>query len=161
LTILFSFDRCFGNVTELRGKIEKEKYDSSMRLEKIFKENLSDNFTYTIVPRGLIITIDNSLLFEPKSAVLLDSAEKILSELGNTIKNLNKNCVIEGNTLIFDDSMQNMLLTIERSQNIAEFLTKNCGIDSLSIRSLGFGNINPPENNIKIFERIDIVILNY
>lgn len=147
------------------------QYITTNEILKIFQKQLpADNRTiiYSKVPRGLVLSIDKSIFFEQDSVVLKDESNVILDKIGKILKETGKPCVIEGNTRLnktsntFHSSWE---ISTVQAQELAKYLIKNFNIPPVQIRSIGFGEIMPFEDNVsfegKLEERIDFVILNY
>ena len=151
------------------GYIEKrDDYDTST-LMNFIKNNLPSDMKiiYTIVPRGLVISVPSVEIFDEKSFEIKDGAKAFLIRIGNLIKHIKKPCVIEGNVLTQqeNDELSNLELSIIRAETLVEFLLKNSGIPTNKIQSIGFGEMSPFDDNVSYKEhlnrRIDFVILNY
>lgn len=141
------------------------------KLESLFKAfiPLKNGIIYTKVPRGLIISIDETLFFNPSEARIKESSLYILDIIAETLKNLPNYCVIEDHTLDNDLSesefKENWELSMMRSSNIAEYLIECKKISPDKLFALGFGEYMPFKDNVSddrgIDKRIDFVILEY
>ena len=163
LTFLFNVPKTFA-MQKASAEIIKTR-----SIEDFVKENLpnSENVIYTIVPRGLIISVATDFLFLEGSEEIHEEAYNFLYQIGSIIKYINKPCVVEGNaiTQTDDNALSNMELSIIRADEIVEFLIKRNNIDPLLLRSIGFGAILPFKDNVSykghMDKRIDFVIFNY
>ena len=148
---------------------QKIEITRTKAVEDYVKSNLEvqDGITYTIVPRGLVISIATGVLFDEQKIDIKADSEKLLFKIGEIIKTIDKPCVVEGNALTQNecDEINNIELSIMRADNIVEFIIKNNHVLPEKIRAIGFGNMLPFNDNVsytgKLNKRIDFVILNY
>ena len=166
LTLLFSYLSC-ENTLPYSGHISTTENQSitSENIKDIFSKIFPTGLLYTKVPRGLIVSVDSSILFTNNNSEIRPEAENFLYNLGEIIKTLDKECVIEGNSQIGSNSKDNLELSIIRAENIAKFLIKHNKINPQKIRAIGFGDMMPFSDNVSykgsLDRRIDFVILNY
>lgn len=164
-----------GNATELypqnlkiKASLSDYNYKSNAEIEKLFRENLSsfDNIVYTIIPMGVVVSINGYMFYDEGKDKLKENAFGILDIMARLIKNLDKPCLIESNTTAtsFENSdyMSNWELSIVRANDIVSYLISK-EIPPKKIRANGFGEMIPfyNENNNPMQERIDFVIFNY
>ena len=166
-SLTFLFNVCFAVETQVRkGSAEVTKTSS---IEDFVKENLpdSENVVYTIVPRGLIISVATDFLFGYAGTEIHERAYNFLYQIGSIVKYLNKPCVVEGNALTQsdEDTLSNIELSVIRADEIVEFLIKHNNINPVLLRAIGFGSMLPFKDNVSykghMDKRIDFVILNY
>lgn len=140
-------------------------------LENIFKTYLpvKEGVIYTRVPRGLIVSIDESYFFSEREARIKESSLCILDTISMILKEINKYCVIENHTEEndFTDSIfsNNWEISIMRSENIAQYLTLCCQLPVEKTFALGYGDIMPFKDNVApqngMNNRVDFVIIEY
>lgn len=140
-------------------------------LEELFKSNLPKacDTTYTKVPRGLIISIDESCFFNEGEARIKESSLYILNKIVYLLKNLSNYCVVEDHTQNNDfsksDYKEDWELSMTRSANIVEYMIKYGHIEPTRIFALGFGEYMPFRDNVapqkNMENRIDFVIIQY
>jgi flagellar motor protein MotB len=148
--------------------IEKSEKLSNTTIIEIFKKDIKNpKIIYTIIPQGVVISIESSLLFY-NNENLSENSKFILDELGKIIYDLDLECLIEGNVknLSYDKNKYNS--NIEYSMILAEkilnYLLKYSRINPNNIKAIGFGEFSPfftAQNNHKMDNRIDFVLLNY
>ncbi len=137
------------------------------RLKTIFQNSLPDSgIIYTIVPRGLIISIDENLFFNKDEVKIKESSLYILDIISCLLNQLSNYCVIENHTEERgQDNTRNWEISIARASNIAEYMIKYRKLPTEKVFSLGFGEIMPFKDNVAprngINNRIDFVILEY
>jgi len=143
-------------------------YGPTAEIEKLFRQSFDNtpNIRYTIVPRGLVVSIESTIFFEYGQDEILESSKPILTEIAQILKSLNNDCIIEGNTGI--DTFQtsgyksNWELSMARADKIADYLIKIENVTPDRIKSIGFGELKPmPSNTGIINDRIDFIIINY
>ena len=135
-------------------------------IEKHFQSTMPkiSNIIYTKVPRGLIISVDESYFFDHNEVRIKESSLPILDSISATFKELQNLCVIENHT---EDKgvAENWELSVQRASNIAEYLVKCGNLPNQRIFPLGFGEIMPFNGNVapkgKMNNRIDFVIIEY
>lgn len=158
-------------VFELRGytqNIGSVRLTTTKSIENLAKhEIISEDVIFTVVPRGLVISVATDDIFHYGGIMIKDSAHELLKNIADVIKKADKPCVIEGNALTQNDmdEISNIELSLMRADAIAEFFIKYCGISPNSLRAIGFGNMMPFDDNVSykghLNKRIDFVILNY
>jgi len=125
--------------------------------------------TFTQVPRGIILSVDQSELFENQSCTITENGTLLLKEIAKLLENFNNNCTIEAHTeeniLLNEAVNEDWELSIIRANAIAEYFKNNTNIETSRIFPIGFGHIMPFKDNVapKDFSnnRIDFVIFDY
>ncbi len=136
-------------------------------LEKMFKMKMPNGIIYTKVPRGLIISIDESLFFNNCETDLNGNSLYILDDFAEIFKNLPNYCVIEDHVQKdICTGLENWELSMIRAANIAEYLVKCKNIPTEKIFDIGFGETMPFKDNVDPIQkglnnRIDLVIIDY
>ena len=140
---------------------------SAEQIEKSFRKLLPKEATYTKVPRGLIISIDENILFNECSPYIKESSLKILDNIATILKSLTNYCVIENHIeQSCKNEIENWELSMIRSANIADYLLKYNQIPHEQLFDIGYGEYMPFNENlnnetIELGNRVDFVILNY
>ena len=142
-------------------------YIQSEKLEHIFKTKLPDNVVYTVVPRGLIISINENMIFNEFDIEPSKNSYGLLDTIADLLKIIPNDVVIENHTdfSLSDEQISNWELSNIRSANLCNyFLKKN--ISKERIFDIGFGDSMPFKKNvspidIKLDNRVDFVIINY
>lgn len=147
-------------------------FDSQISLiEGDFQKTLPQKKTivYTKVPRGLVLSIDESEFFEKGSTVIKPEGKLLLNCISDVLKNVDNQCVVESHT---DEpiSHENIMkydweLTIMRANAIVDYVVMQTKFPYDRIFPQGFGEIMPFNDNVarKDFSdrRIDFVIFDY
>ena len=121
---------------------------------------------YTKVPRGIILSVAQSELFDEKGLFLTHSGETVLDEIAKLLKTFNNNCTIEAHS---DDNTANSHAAWEysiiRANTVADYLVRKAGVEASRLFPIGFGNIMPFRDNVSTYDfydsRIDFVIFDY
>lgn len=153
---------------KIHASLSEYNYNSSVEIEKLFKENLNcfDNITYSIIPMGVVVSVDSFMFYDEGKDELNQNACCILDIIAKLIKIIDKPCVVESNTdssaFLNSIYLTNWELSLVRANNIVSYLISR-EISPDKIRANGFGEIFPHFNEGKnsMQERVDFVIFNY
>lgn len=150
---------------------ERYPLDRTKYIEQLLQDNLAPltRYTCTLVPRGFVISIAESDFFENNSACITPRGKIILNVLGEILKEVNRECTIEGHSeeVLSQNSIykSDWELSIVRAETILRYLIENSEIPTEKIHSIGFGEILPYESKVtkKQFtdNRINFVIFDY
>lgn len=142
----------------------------SKELEKLFKENISQSKLVKLLhgDKGIIIRVNNTLLFSEGSSVIKPQAEKSLSEIVKVLTKIDNPVIIEGHT----DSTpiknakypSNWELSTARSTNIISYMINKGKISPKRLCAVGYGEYMPVADNTSISgrmlnRRVDIIVL--
>ena len=127
---------------------------------------LKNTITYTQVPRGLIVSIDESEFFEPQSIILKSDGKFLLDTIAVILEKFDNPCVVESHT---DEPVSGMgalkhdwELTIMRANAIVDYLVIKNKLPYRRVFPLGYGEIMPFNDNVAARNfsdrRIDFVI---
>lgn len=136
------------------------------RIESLFKSAMPKRcgITYTRVPRGLVISIDEKCFFNKGEVMIKESSLDILDMISEVLFELPNFCVIENHTEEKEFN-ENWELSIARASNLAEYLVKYKKLPVERVFALGFGEIMPFRDNVApkngMDNRIDFVIIEY
>lgn len=139
-------------------------------LEKLFSDNVSQTKAIKLIKedRGLVVRINDTMLFDEGSANIKPEAEKTLEQITKVLTKIDNPVIIEGHT----DSMpikntkypSNWELSTARATNIIPFVMKNNKISPKRLCAVGYGEYIPIADNTSISgrmlnRRVDIIIL--
>lgn len=119
--------------------------------------------------RGLVITIQEKLAFQPASADLTPRARLQLAILAKLLNQVNNYVRVEGHTDNVPVSgpryTSNWQLSAARAANIAEFLVREGGVTPQRISAIGYGEYRPIASNASEAgrarnRRVEIILLN-
>lgn len=143
-----------------------------IQIENSFKNILKEypeTTAYTRVPRGLIISIRESELFNNGDYKIKQSGYKILDSIASVLEQFENRCVIESHSdepiSETSDYREDWEITIMRANEITDYLTKCRKIKRDRVFPLGFGEIMPFKENVSRTgfndSRIDFVVIDY
>lgn len=98
--------------------------------------------------RGMVITLDGSVLFTTGKATLLPLARTKLSQVATVLKQQedNKRITVEGHTDSVGSDQNNQRLSQDRAESVREYLVSQ-GIDAKKISAVGKGESQPITEN--------------
>ena len=148
-----------------------EQVEQLEELKALFSENISKNknITYLKEKRGLVIRLNNSVLFDEGSAIIKSEALKTIDEIIDTISKIDNNVLVEGHTDSTPISNakypSNWELSTARATNIIAYMLKSKKIEPKRLSAVGYGEYMPVADNTSIGgrllnRRVDIIILN-
>ena len=147
-----------------------EQFEQLEELKTLFSESISQNknITYLKEGRGLVIRLNNSVLFDEGSAIIKSEALKTIDEIIDTISKIDNNILVEGHTDSTPMSNakypSNWELSTARATNIIAYMLKSKKIDPKRLSAVGYGEYMPVADNTSIGgrllnRRVDIIIL--
>lgn len=148
-----------------RDKMEALKAELDAKLKK---ENLTSSVKTSIDERGLVISLNNAIFFDPGSAELKKETEKTLLEIADTISVMNNYIRVEGHTdnVPMNSTVyrSNWDLSAARAANMVRLLTENTSIPPERLIAVGYGEYRPVADNSTEEgrtknRRIDIIVL--
>lgn len=121
-------------------------YNDIMKM--IQERGLTGKISVSVSPRGVVITLNNAVLFESGSADINSSSTELIVSIGNMLRGVTyAQLVVQGftdsdpiHTAQFKDNRD---LSSERANNVARILQYQCGIAPDKISSLGYGEYQP------------------
>jgi chemotaxis protein MotB len=125
--------------------------------------------TANLEERGLVITIQDKLAFEPASAALTPRARAQLTVLAKILNSVNNYVRVEGFTdngaISTAQFHSNWQLSAARASNIAEFLQREGGVQPQRLSAIGYGEFRPIASNKTPAgqarnRRVEIILLN-
>ena len=159
------------SIDDLKVELEKgTKYeDLAAKLNKIIEQNsLTDEIKIREEDRGIVLELDESILFDPGKAHIKESSIPILDTIAKIIQETNNEIVAEGNTdnvpVNNTEYKSNWQLSADRALNIVDYLIEKKNIDPNRISIKGYGEFNPiaPNDNAENRSknrRVDILVV--
>jgi len=163
------------NVTKHQAKIISEsnamaEVEQLEELKVLFSEKVAqnENIKYLKDGRGLVIRLNNSILFDVGSAIIKDDALKTIDDIIETISKVDNNVVVEGHTdstpIHNDKFPSNWELSTARATNIIAYMIKSGKISPKRLSAVGYGEYMPIADNTSndgrlLNRRVDIIIL--
>jgi chemotaxis protein MotB len=147
--------------------LEELKHDVDQYLEE---NPLNDIISANQTERGVVLVLEEQLLFETSRAEILDSAKPFLTKVGTLLKNIPNFVKVEGHT----DNRQistyrypsNWELSGARASSVIRYLLSNTDqLDPKRFTAVAYGETRPvvpndSEENWSKNRRVEIVILN-
>ena len=138
------------------------------QLEKYFQmKGIAGQVSVQMEERGLVISLQDTVLFNSGSAALTPAAENIIAEVGKTIQSLPNFVLVEGNTdnlpINTAEFPSNWELSSARATNVVQELIL-CGVAPERLSATGYGEYRPQAPNDsdehrQMNRRVDIVLL--
>jgi chemotaxis protein MotB len=123
------------------------------KLMKLIRDNgLQNRVTIKADNRGVVISLNDNVLFASGSAELNTEAKSLVIDIGHIIKRVSySQMLIEGNTdtdpmhtALYKDNLD---LSSARANNVSRIFQYDCGIDPSTMSSLGNGEYKPVAPN--------------
>lgn len=114
---------------------------------KMEQENLEESVKISTDDVGIIMRVDNGLLFQPGTATLIQGAEKPLAQVIDILKEHNYHLVVRGHT--DNQPTQNNLypsnweLSSARAASALRYLIDQGGIKSSRLKAVGYADSQP------------------
>ena len=156
---------------EVQQNLKVEVIESvDEKLEKILEENVKENPDISVIkePKGVVLRINNNIIFDNGSAEIKAEAKETLDEIINTLSKIDNPVIIEGHT----DSVpiktskypSNWELSTARATNMINYILKTGKIPPKRLSAVGYGEYMPIGDNTSISgrmlnRRVDIIIL--
>lgn len=149
-------------------KIQTDKGSSD--IERLINENLTQSNSVKLIKsdRGLIIRVNNKVIFDAGSASIKPDAEATLDGIVKVLTKIDNPVIIEGHT----DSIpiknikypSNWELSTARATNIISYIIKKGVISPKRLSAVGYGEYMPISNNSTVSgrmlnRRVDIIVL--
>lgn len=122
------------------------------QLDTYLQQNNMDSATSVdISERGLVVTLNNSLFFDPgKADIRLDSEDKLV-QIGKILNQMDNYIRVEGHTdnVPISNAMfhSNWQLSSVRAANVVEVLINKAGMTPQKLSTIGYGEYRPIADN--------------
>jgi chemotaxis protein MotB len=152
------------------------KYNSNVNLSKedllkFFEESFIDKEKIMLVEdeRGIVIRVNNTILFDAGSAKIKNEAKKTLEEILQVLTKIDNPVIIEGHTdatpIKSSQYPSNWELSTARATNIISYMLNTKKISPSRLSALGYGEYSPIADNTSLDgrnrnRRVDIIVLN-
>ncbi len=155
---------------ELLGQQEVNNLeDVQAQLEELFQqENMDTSISSRIDERGLVISLDNAILFDSGSAQIKHENEDTLLKIASTVSELDNYIRIEGhtdnrpiNTAVYPSNWE---LSAARATSVVKLFRDSGGISPEKMVAVGYAEFKPVADNATAEgraknRRIDIIVL--
>lgn len=137
-------------------------------VEMLKNEGMSDAVITSIDSRGLVISLNNAILFDSGSAEIKTANEKTLIKIAKAINQLDNYIRIEGhtdnrpiNTTVYPSNWE---LSTARAASVVRLFIKECDVSPEKVVAVGYGEYKPvgdnrTEEGRSKNRRIDIIVL--
>ncbi|EQB89399.1 chemotaxis protein MotB [Clostridium punense] len=158
------------NSGENTNSTEKDKLEELKgQVDKYLNENgLNSNVNTMIEDRGLIIRVDNTIIFDSGKADIKDIYKSKLIQVGKMLNSIENYIRIEGHTdnvpIKNSHFESNWQLSVIRATNVTEMLINEANINPKRLSAVGYGEYRPISDNTTTDgrsknRRVDIVIM--
>lgn len=170
----FSTPTLLPDSNDLDNKAEAEDKQDSLDIlmnsvEKFLNENdLNDVISANRTDRGVVLVLQESVLFDSAEAEILDSGKPFLKKIGRLLKDIPNNVKVEGHT----DSRpisnyrypSNWELSGARASSVIRYLINELSLEETRFSAAGYAETRPivPNSSSKNWSknrRVEIVIL--
>lgn len=137
--------------------------------EKMTQEHMTGSVSTNIDKRGLVISLNNAMFFEPGSAEIKKEYETILIGISDLMGNIDNYIRVEGHTdnVPMNSEMypSNWDLSVARATSVVRLFYGRSGVDPEKLIAVGYGEYRPIADNSteagrQKNRRIDIIVLN-
>lgn len=150
--------------------VTKYQESHSAKVEKLLQDNISQSKSVKLIKsdKGLVIRVNNTILFDAGSAIIKTDAQKTLNEVIKVLTKIDNPVIIEGHTdsTPIKNAMfpSNWELSTARATNIISYVMKNSKISPKRLSAVGYGEYMPIADNTSISgrmlnRRVDIIVL--
>jgi len=154
-----------------QAELERLQLEAMQQTLQIYLEQsgLAAEVTTSIDARGLVISMNNALLFDSGSAQIKMEYRDILVQIGQTIDQLDNYIRVEGHTDIVptnsDRYPTNWELSNDRAAKVVRLFQEVSGINPEKLMAVGYGEYKPVADNLtpegrEKNRRVDVILLN-
>lgn len=155
---------------DISENLAAEQVEQLEEIKVLFSENIEQNKNITFLKdgRGLVIRLNNSVIFDEGSAIIKEDASKTIDEIIDTISKIDNNILVEGHTdstpINNDKFPSNWELSTARATNIIAYMLKSKKVEPKRLSAVGYGEYMPVADNTSsegrlLNRRVDIIIL--
>lgn len=132
------------------------------------EEGLTDDVTLNRTEEGVVLVLQETILFDRGEAELLDPGQRFLDEIGGLLETMPNNVRIEGHTDTRPISNyrypSNWELSGARASSVIRYLLDEFNMDDDRFSLIGYGEVQPvakndKEKNMAKNRRVEIIIL--
>lgn len=147
-------------------KLEKVK---AMIDNYLVENGMTTNVTTQLEERGLVIRVNESLLFDSGQSFIKPAFRKNLIDIATILKKINNYVRIEGHTdnipIHTGQYRSNWQLSTDRATNVTEVLIDGARIPPVRLSAVGYSEYRPIASNAQAAgraknRRVDILIIN-
>lgn len=162
-----------GDGSETNSVIQEEKAAANQKMYQevlsfINAHNLSAEVTIRKDTRGVLLELQDSILFDSGKAVIKDDSLDILNSIAELLSTFDNDVLIEGHTDNLPISsgyyQSNWELSADRAVKVLRYFTETKGLDGSRFQAVGCGEYSPiasndTEEGRQANRRVNIIIL--
>jgi len=156
-------------INEMKSK-QENSLDKLMKDVKGYldKNDLNNVISANRTERGVVLVLQESILFDTAKADILDPGKEFLEKIGSLLAEIPNNVRVEGHTdsrpIASYTYPSNWELSGARASSVTRYLINNHDLDVARFSIAGYGDTNPVEpnttgENMSKNRRVEIVIL--
>lgn len=133
----------------LKSQLDQSVAKASTEADDLNKNNKLSGVSYSQVPGGIMITVDNAVTFDSGKADISKQGQRTLRELSDVLKSRypNRRVWVKGHTddtpIVKSNFRSNLHLSVARSLSVIEFLNESCGVSKDDLVCVGHGEYSP------------------
>ncbi|MBL8899477.1 MAG: OmpA family protein [Planctomycetes bacterium] len=133
----------------MKGELDSQAAKRASEADELNRNNKLAGVTYSQVPGGIMITVDNEVTFDPGKADISGQGQSTLRELSKVIKQRypNRRVWVKGHTddtpIVKSPFKSNLHLSVARSLSVIEYLSEKCGVSDDDLVCVGHGEFSP------------------
>lgn len=158
------------NITDLKVQAGKTEYeDLSEKLNKVINDNaLTDVIKIREEGRGIVLQLDETILFDPGRANLKEDNQGVLEAITTIINGTDNDVLVEGHTdnipMRTAQYGSNWELSTARAVSVVRYFVESKSVDPRRFAVKGYGEYKPlvandTAENRAINRRVDILIV--
>jgi chemotaxis protein MotB len=132
------------------------------------KNDVTGSVSMKIDERGLVVSLNDTILFDLGSTSLKDDVRSQLIKIGEALNTLGNYIRVEGHTdnlpIKTSKFASNWELSAERATNVVRLLIAEAGVPPQKLSAVGYGEYKPVADNSSVEgraqnRRVDIILL--
>lgn len=152
----------------IEGEAQSVDQLNQQMQEYIEANNLGNSIKIYTQERGLVISLNETMLFPRGQSRLTPEAQEIMRKVGISLRGLKNYIRVEGHTdnlpISTADYRSNWELSTSRATSVLQYLLTDSSLSPQRFSAVGFGEYRPIASNEKeagrsLNRRVDIVIL--
>ena len=156
------------NTSDAESELEQMEALKAKLDAKLKSENLTSSVKTGIDSRGLVVSLNNAIFFDPGSAQIKKENEKTLLDIAQIVNTMNNFIRIEGHTdnvpMKSEMYPSNWDLSAARAANVVQLFINEAGVSPQKLVAVGYGEYRPVADNSTEEgraknRRIDIIVL--
>ena len=156
-----------GQATTDMGRMEQILMTYRAIQEYLRQEGLEDSISARIEERGIVLEIQDKILFDSGKAEIKEEAKEILAKVSGILRSVNNMIIVEGHTdnvpINTAKYPSNWELSVDRAVQVVKYLSSRHHISPQRFIATGYGEYHPVADNSTVEgrarnRRVNIVI---